>query len=200
MNPKQEQKRDRILKAALDCFGQYGFKRTSMDDIAQKADISRAALYGLFQNKEDIFRTLSEQLHGMAVARAEAVLKSDAPFSDRLVAAFEAKDLELVELIDSSPHGAELVDVNSAIGAEIRQAAEKRFTQLLIEAICQAERKGEIEFTRVTFNATQFAEVLIVSTYGLKKSFTSGAEYRQRLEHLISAFNAALKAYDTTRV
>ena len=193
MKSKQEQKRDRILKAALDCFVQYGFKRTSMDDIAQKADISRAALYSLFQNKEDIFRTLSEQFHGTAVDRAEAALKSDAPFSKRLIAAFEAKDLELFELVNTSAHGAELVDISSAIGAEIFQAAEKRFTQSLIEAVCQAERKGEFGFSHVIFNAVQFAEMLIACTYGLKKSSTSSAEYSQRLGYLISAFSVALK-------
>ena len=193
MKSKQDQKRERILKAASDCFIQYGFKRTSMDDISQKADISRAALYLLFQNKEDIFRTLSKQLHEISLTRAEAALKSDAPFCDRLLAAFEAKNLELIELINSSVHGAELVDVGSVIGAEIFADAEQRFTQLLVEAISQAKWQGEIKFDRLIVNAAQTADVLIASNYGLNKSSTSSAEYCQRLQYLISAFCVALK-------
>lgn len=193
MESKQEQKRDRSLKAALDCFVQYGFKRTSMDDIAQKADISRAALYALFQNKEDIFKTLSEQMHGAAVDRAVAALQSQAPFGDRLLAAFEEKDLEMFALINTSLHGAELVAIGNAIGKEIMEAAERRFTKSLNEAVCQADRTKEIQFSHVTFNAAQFTEMLMTYTFGLRGLSVFGAEYSQRLGYLISAFSVALK-------
>lgn len=67
--------------------------------ISRRAKISRAALDSLFQNEENILRTLSKQLHGVAVDCTEAALKSDAPFADRSIAAFEVKNLELLEVI-----------------------------------------------------------------------------------------------------
>ena len=36
-------------------FLAYGFARTTMDDIARAADMSRPALYLLFKNKTDIY-------------------------------------------------------------------------------------------------------------------------------------------------
>jgi AcrR family transcriptional regulator len=202
MKIEPDSKGDRILKAASACFGQYGFKRTAMNDIAEGAGISRAALYLLFQNKEDIFRTLSAHLHGRAIERAEAVLQAESGFRDspqatlreRLIAAFEGKDLEIFELVYASPHGSELIDLSHAIGAEIFQTAEKRFAELLTAAIVRAEARGEIELSRVNLQPDLCANLLIGCTYGLKKSSFSIAEYRQRLRYLISIFDLALTA------
>ena len=45
-----------VLHAAFNTFVSYGFKRTTMADIADAAGMSRPALYLLFKNKTDIFR------------------------------------------------------------------------------------------------------------------------------------------------
>lgn len=44
-----------ILQAARWCFLNFGFAKTSLDDIARRAGISRTLLYKTFKNKEDIF-------------------------------------------------------------------------------------------------------------------------------------------------
>jgi len=185
-------KRDRILKSALECFGRYGFKRTALNDIAEIAGISRGALYLLFQNKEDIFRTLSQQLQDKAICRAEAALRSGDGLSARLIAAFEGKDLELFGLVYDSPHSIELIDLSCEIGADIFQTAEKRFAELLTEAIRQADERGEIELSRGNLQPDDFSDLLIACRHGLKQSASSLAEYRQRLRHLISIVDLAL--------
>jgi AcrR family transcriptional regulator len=185
-------KRDRILKAAIDCFTQYGFKRTSMDDIAQKAGISRAALYLVFQNKEDIFITLSEQLHEDAIERASLALELKGPLVQRLMAAFEGKDRELFELVKTSPHGVELVEIDHQISGDICDRAEQKFIQLLASAIAQAQNQGEISLEGIGINPNECAELLRLSVYGLKKGSQSFDEYRHRLGKLISLFSAAV--------
>ena len=45
---KQTTKRDAILTAAGEQFNQYGFQKTSMEDIAQRLGVSRASLSLLF--------------------------------------------------------------------------------------------------------------------------------------------------------
>jgi AcrR family transcriptional regulator len=192
MNIEPNSKCGRILTAASACFGRYGFKRTSMNDIAESAGISRGALYLLFQNKEDIFRTLCEHLHGKAILRAKAALQSEVSFSERLIAAFEGKDLELFELVCSSAHGSELIDLSHAISADIFQAAEREFHELLTAAISQANEQGEIKLNRGDFPPDRAASLLISCVWGLKKLSSSIEEYRQQLRHLISIFDLAL--------
>jgi len=61
---QQAQKtKESILLAALDCFSTKGFFNTSLDDIAQAADVTRGAVYWHFKNKAEIFDALHEQLH-----------------------------------------------------------------------------------------------------------------------------------------
>jgi AcrR family transcriptional regulator len=45
-----------VLTAALEAFGRYGFRKTSMEDVARSADISRQGLYLHFASKEALFR------------------------------------------------------------------------------------------------------------------------------------------------
>ena len=43
--------RTRIFKAALGCFSRYGLRRTTMDDVAAAAGVSRKTVYNYFTNK-----------------------------------------------------------------------------------------------------------------------------------------------------
>ena len=53
-------KRNKVLAAALDVFLRYGYKRVTMNDIAEAASISRPALYLVFESKEEIFKSVYE--------------------------------------------------------------------------------------------------------------------------------------------
>jgi AcrR family transcriptional regulator len=54
---KAEKKRE-ILKAALAVFSQKGFHKTSMNDVAQKAEIAKGTLYDYFESKDELFLSL----------------------------------------------------------------------------------------------------------------------------------------------
>ena len=62
---KQQRKRT-IIKAALEVLREDGFARISMDKIAERAELSKGALYLYFENKEkliiEIFWMLMEKL------------------------------------------------------------------------------------------------------------------------------------------
>src|SRR5215471_20584983 len=51
-------RRAKILLAARRCFLNFGFAKTSFEDIAKRAHLSRTLLYRIFKDKEDIFRTV----------------------------------------------------------------------------------------------------------------------------------------------
>ncbi len=50
--------RERVLEAAFELLGQSGLADLSMDDLAARADVSRATLYRLFPGKPALFRAL----------------------------------------------------------------------------------------------------------------------------------------------
>jgi AcrR family transcriptional regulator len=84
-------RRERVLAAALEVFGRYGFRKTSMDEVARAADISRQGLYLYFASKEALFRAAVRQELDTALADASRCLNEEgAPLDQRVVAALDA--------------------------------------------------------------------------------------------------------------
>src|ERR1700727_971622 len=84
-------RRGAILEAATGVFLRYGFKKTSMDDLARAAGLSRQGLYLHFATKEALFKDAVLQLLDATRATARAALaREDVGIEDRLLDAFEA--------------------------------------------------------------------------------------------------------------
>ncbi len=58
----QREKRELIREAALEVFSQYGFRGSTIDQIAEAAGMSKPNLLYYFKNKEEIFATLIQRL------------------------------------------------------------------------------------------------------------------------------------------
>lgn len=53
---RPEDRPDEILAAALEVFGEEGYTRARLDDVAQRAGVSKGTLYCYFDSKEALFR------------------------------------------------------------------------------------------------------------------------------------------------
>lgn len=58
---EKEQRRDSILEAAGQVFGRDGYNSTTLESVADEAEISKATIYLYFKNKEDLFFTVIEE-------------------------------------------------------------------------------------------------------------------------------------------
>ena len=59
---QQKMRRKQILNAAKRLFHAKGFTAATMEDIAQEAELSPAAIYLYFKNKDDLYVSLNLQL------------------------------------------------------------------------------------------------------------------------------------------
>ena len=84
------ERRRRVLDAALAVFGRFGFRKTSMDEVARAADISRQGLYLYFSNKEDLFREAVTKMMADGLAALDAELAGEEPIDQRLIGAMKA--------------------------------------------------------------------------------------------------------------
>ena len=50
-----------IIIAAQDIFARFGFKKTTMNDIARAAHKAKSSIYRYFKSKEEIFQTIVER-------------------------------------------------------------------------------------------------------------------------------------------
>lgn len=184
--------RERIQAAAFVRFARYGFRRTSMEDIAIEAGVSRAALYLQFRNKEEIFVSLARQLQEDALERAAAALRSDAPLAERIRSAIEAKSLKLVEITLGSPHGAELMDETNRLCSDLVGETERHFVDRLARLLRRAAQSGEIDLASLHVSATEAAQLLLRAVKGLKGPGVTVDGYRDGLAKLVRVFVAGL--------
>src|SRR5258708_6095456 len=85
-----------ILNAAIPVFGRFGFKKTSVDDLAKAANISKQGLYLHFSGKEELFVAAMQKYldDGLILVQQELVqqelARPDAPLFQRLMGAMDA--------------------------------------------------------------------------------------------------------------
>lgn len=92
--------RQRIFKAALGCFERYGLRRTTMDDVAAAAGVSRKTVYNYFSNKTGLVAEVIFDEARRVNARARRNLDLDPPAADLVVDAA----LALVASARKSPY------------------------------------------------------------------------------------------------
>jgi AcrR family transcriptional regulator len=187
-------RREALLAAARQQFTRYGFRRTSMEDIAREAGVSRPALYLHFRNKEELFRSLAASLQEAALAEAETALKSGGTLVERVHAALEAKVVRMIEVVHDSPHGAELLDASSRLCGDLAARSEARLQRMLEDAFRAASRAGEIDLRGAGLSAGAAAELIRLAAYGQKVPGVDPAEFRRRLARLVKVVFAGLGA------
>jgi AcrR family transcriptional regulator len=191
-NMKHNSKRDAVFDAAAAVFAQYGFRRTSMNDIAVAAGISRPALYLLFQNKEDLFRQLANDRQSRAIDEAAAILARDAPIADRIREAILAYERIYYEPVAGSPHGAELTDLNQGAAFDDMVKGRDRLIGHMAQAIEASLETDKGDLPGSGLIASEFAQLLMLSISGAKKSATSIEDFRQKIRDIATIFMQSL--------
>src|ERR1700692_4371626 len=98
--------RTRILDAAMLVFRRHGFRRSSIEQAAEAAGLTRQALYHHFKSKEALFRAVIERLYEDAFAAETAAIaateKAGGGLADVIVVAVTAKLGQLAKSLDGS--------------------------------------------------------------------------------------------------
>jgi AcrR family transcriptional regulator len=162
------QKIPQILDAALPVFVRYGFKKTSMADIAQAAGISRASLYLSFSNKEELFRAGSARAHENAMNQVISVLHGDGDVIARIEMAMMTFQKSLIVPFGSSTQAAELFKTNMELAADITLKTREKLLENLASHLSDAEQNGEINLTATGTTPKDLANMVVAVADGIK--------------------------------
>ncbi len=80
-DPVVRDTKQRILDAAVEVFGERGYRGASVDDVAVAAGVTKGAVYYYFTDKDDLARDLQSVLWGQLAQDALAVYDPTAPQS-----------------------------------------------------------------------------------------------------------------------
>lgn len=159
-------KREAILAAALDRFLQYGFRRTSMEDIARAAGMSRPALYLLFRNKEDIFRSLSAYYFDTTADAMRQALAQPGSTASVLHGGLLAWSGKMGEALLTSPHGHELLDAGNELCADTVTDGKARLAGILADWLAEQDARHAISLKA---DPQETAELILAAVHGIKE-------------------------------
>ncbi|WP_027761802.1 TetR/AcrR family transcriptional regulator [Streptomyces sp. AA1529] len=164
-------RRTAVLDAALPTFARFGYRKTSMEEVARAAQISRPGLYFLFSSKEELFRAAVIQLLERDLAAVEHVLADAArPLPERLAEAFDQWAGRYVG--PAARDITEVIEANPGLLGETTETAPRRFEALVTDAVA-------VETGRETARAV--ARTLNSASIGLKHQARSREFFLERL-------------------
>lgn len=73
---RKDARRPEIIAAAIDLFTERGFAATRLDDVAKRAGVSKGTLYLYFASKEDLFKSLVQEMLVVNIAELETTAQS----------------------------------------------------------------------------------------------------------------------------
>ena len=81
---KKDQNREIILKIAREIFSKYGYKKTTLDDIANAVRKGKSSLYYYFKSKEDLFQAVIMKEVDILAHELEIVINRNTDPVDKL--------------------------------------------------------------------------------------------------------------------
>ncbi|CUS81006.1 transcriptional regulator, TetR family [Candidatus Kryptonium thompsonii] len=79
-----EKTRNEIVEIAKDIFARFGFKKTTVEEIAKAARKTKSSLYYYFKNKEEIFQAVIEQEAEVLRERIKKAISQENTPQDKL--------------------------------------------------------------------------------------------------------------------
>lgn len=156
---EMERRRGRIVTAARECFSVRGFSDCSMDDICERAGLSKGAVYNHFASKEELIYAVAD----------DQALSLQRLTEGKSLAAIRDSLLEIFSYPDTGPDARlEFHALSRAVtdeGLRSRMQRNSRLVeQALDAALAQLEASGQV---RLRTTRTRACGILLVFLHGI---------------------------------
>lgn len=137
-------RRQQIVEAATKSFTLFGYKATTMDQVAKLANVGKGTIYNFFKNKEELFKEIVNTSILEMKHAAEKVISDDRPFYENVHAAL----YEILEFRMNHQFTIKLFQEEKEIGtkavADMAKEMENAIVTYIKDKVEAAVKKGEI--------------------------------------------------------
>ncbi|MDH7460571.1 TetR/AcrR family transcriptional regulator [Chitinophagaceae bacterium 26-R-25] len=163
---KKEDVKNKIGKAAMQCFAKFGLDKTTLGDIAKVVGLNKATLYYYYKNKEDIFLEIavSEGEEYLAKLQQQTIRKKG--IENQIWFYMYSRFNYYKNVLNMNRVSAETLNKILPKFFELYDSMMKQEKKFLTQLIETATKNGEL----VKSNATKIASTLINLSDALKHS------------------------------
>ena len=174
---KRQERIDRILRSAIPVFAQNGYRRTSMQLLAEASGISRPALYQYFADRSELFLSAFQLLLDENTDAALNALVVNHSLESQLDGYLQRLAGDPYATLSSSTFGDELMEVKGELGGAAVMTATGRAAQGLHTHLAEIH-KVDAE------TAGRAVDIVTLAVSGLKQDRPSVETFRERLTFL----------------
>ncbi len=171
--------REAILDAAMRLLERSGYRKMTMEEIAQEARIGKSTIYGYFSNKEDVAVSEIERHWKRVVLLWQDLASTDLPPQEQLAQMLLA--LVMCGFDKAQRYKSSLDETMASIRSRILQRRET-FYEALIPHLCGVLERGCREKIFECAETKSTARTLLVCLSGLNPSNLSPRELGEREE------------------
>jgi AcrR family transcriptional regulator len=157
-----------IVLAALELFTRYGYRKTSIDDIAQAAQVAKRTVYLHFENKAAVFLAILEYLGDQVRQRCTAAESAGGTAPDRLTALLDAYFGMGFELFSKSEHMPELEETFSKLARTKIGDLNTEYEHRLARFVRSLEKGGAIGGPPKGLTVEKIVHILVQAAEGAK--------------------------------
>lgn len=181
-----------MIEEATKLFALYGFRRASVDAIAAAAQVAKPTLYAYFPDKDALFLAVVDSVLERILATARDAAAREGAIATRLTAVLVAKFTFLFDLVDRSPHAAELLGSSSRLGAERVEEADRKYAAIVRQVVEQADG-DELALAAAGVSARKLTEALLRCGHGAAYHSEDAAEHAKHLGELVELVIAGVR-------
>jgi TetR/AcrR family fatty acid metabolism transcriptional regulator len=142
---QKNDKRARILDAAVKVFADRGFFTATVAEIARAAGVADGTIYLYFKSKDDLLLRLFDEKMSVLLGEARAAVAAEASAPDKL-----RRFIELhFALVEKNPELASVLIVELRQSAQFLKGLEKAklaaYLDLIAEVVKAGQEKGELD-------------------------------------------------------
>jgi AcrR family transcriptional regulator len=154
--------------AGLKLFAQYGYRKTSIDDIANAAQVAKRTVYLHFENKAAVFVAILEYLSDQVRQRCAVAEGAGGTAVERLTGLLDAYFGMAFELFSKSEHMPELEETFSTLARSRIGDLNTEYEERLARFLRSLEKTGEIGGPPKGLTVEQIVHILVRTAEGAK--------------------------------
>lgn len=151
-----------LIQTARDLFFRHGIKRVTVEEICQKAGVSRMMFYRYFRNKEAIAMYTLDQLYSDAWGKVDEILAEDIPFEEKIKQIATMK-MEMVDEYSREFFNELLANEDSECGKLLIQKRKESYEstrKIYTDAQERGDIRKDIKIDFIMFVMEYLAEII----------------------------------------
>jgi AcrR family transcriptional regulator len=150
----------RVLDAAVELFAEQGFDATSVQEVVERARVTKGAMYHYFRSKDDLLYEIYHELITVQLAGMDRIMAAGGPAPDRLRAIIVDLIVTTTARLGAATVSARELHRLSGQPAAALRAQRRRYHEGVRDLIARGQRDGE-------FSAAVSAQTAALMVFGI---------------------------------